>query len=313
MNSTSMKKTLPRGKQKHLDDLLLVSCKNIATTPSQLSVWLRLGARVNAKSKDGETALILAAEHASLDLIQLLLDSGAHINAKDKDGRTALMGAATRLDGQSAAVIKLLLGAKANANLTDTQGNSALHLASWCDLHESIGVLLQHKGSTHAKNMTGSTPLHAACKNGSKNVLTVMTLLKHGVCPNVLDTEGRSPLWHALSGGMDQQAFALIAFGASTIPDALGIHAHRLYCGMPPIHAAARGGLTKQLLRLLNDGVSLDTRHAELTVIEAATLESQHDAVAVCHSWLANKAINKAMAGVGHAKDGKRSQNGCTP
>jgi len=46
---------------------------------------------VNAKSKDGMTALRAASAYNRRDVLQPLLAKGADVNVKDKDGWTALM------------------------------------------------------------------------------------------------------------------------------------------------------------------------------------------------------------------------------
>jgi len=50
---------------------------------------------VNAKDKDGWTALIGAAAKGHTDTVKALIDAGADVNAKDKYGETAPMNAAT--------------------------------------------------------------------------------------------------------------------------------------------------------------------------------------------------------------------------
>jgi ankyrin repeat protein len=78
---------------------------------------LAKGAEANARDKDGNTALILAARWGAFQVIEPLARGGVDVNAKNKDGWTALRqvkesketwtkqswGASTR-----AAVIKLL-------------------------------------------------------------------------------------------------------------------------------------------------------------------------------------------------------------
>jgi uncharacterized protein len=48
------------------------------------------GADVNARAADGTTALMLAAQNAKIDVVELLLAKGANANAKDNNGKTAL-------------------------------------------------------------------------------------------------------------------------------------------------------------------------------------------------------------------------------
>jgi len=55
---------------------------------------LERGASIDAKDRNGSTALMKAAEAGHTDLVQLLLDRGADMNAADASGRTAWMFAA---------------------------------------------------------------------------------------------------------------------------------------------------------------------------------------------------------------------------
>ena len=50
------------------------------------------GADVNAKTDEGKTALIIAAEKMDRNsmIFNILIEAGADLNAKDKSGRTAL-------------------------------------------------------------------------------------------------------------------------------------------------------------------------------------------------------------------------------
>jgi len=52
---------------------------------------LTKGADVNAKGRNGATALIWASENGHLEVVQALLAKGAAVNAKNDDGVTALI------------------------------------------------------------------------------------------------------------------------------------------------------------------------------------------------------------------------------
>jgi hypothetical protein len=66
--------------------------------PDMLKLMVDHGARVNAQTKLGRTALMMAAAHSSTDIVQLLIQRGADVNAKDLGGRTAFFFAARRDD-----------------------------------------------------------------------------------------------------------------------------------------------------------------------------------------------------------------------
>ena len=51
---------------------------------------LKYGADVNAKDQNGNTALLVAAEHANVETITSLLKAGADVYAKDKEGHDVL-------------------------------------------------------------------------------------------------------------------------------------------------------------------------------------------------------------------------------
>ena len=46
---------------------------------------------MNAKTYDGETALMCATENGNMGTVRVLLENGVDVNAKNKDGNTALM------------------------------------------------------------------------------------------------------------------------------------------------------------------------------------------------------------------------------
>lgn len=90
-----------------------------------LSGWGDPGA-VNVPDKNGQTALMLAAQKGRYDVCELLLKKGANPNLRDKYGKPALQHAAAR--GYTD-ICLLLFHAGADLTIKDNFGNTALHAA----------------------------------------------------------------------------------------------------------------------------------------------------------------------------------------
>src|SRR5882724_388568 len=90
---------------------------------------LKRGARVNARSKKGTTAMIEAAGHPSRDdasFVADLIAAGADVNVADEDGETALMAAA---ENGHIKKVKLLIANGARVDARDKLGRTALQYA----------------------------------------------------------------------------------------------------------------------------------------------------------------------------------------
>ena len=93
------------------------------------------GAAIDAKDREGKTALAKAAEADKLPLIRLLLERGANVNARAVDGSTPLFYAAEQDRG---AVVALLLERGADPNLPGRKGVRPLAAAAFNGSTESV-------------------------------------------------------------------------------------------------------------------------------------------------------------------------------
>ena len=125
----------------------------VAETAEQTKLLLAAGADVNAKNKRRWTALMFAK---TAEQTKLLLAAGADVNAKDEDGYTALMNART------AEQTKLLLAAGANVNAKNRWGNTALLSAVRSNNIERMKLLIEKGADVNAKNKEGKTVLDYA-------------------------------------------------------------------------------------------------------------------------------------------------------
>uniref|UniRef100_A0A3B5Q8E7 M-phase phosphoprotein 8 n=1 Tax=Xiphophorus maculatus TaxID=8083 RepID=A0A3B5Q8E7_XIPMA len=102
-----------------------------------LRLLIRKGVRVNARQKNGTTALMHAAEKNFLTTVAMLLEAGSYVNAQTLGGETALMKACKR---GNADIVRLLLEYGADCNILSKHKNNALYFANFsnnlmvCDL-----------------------------------------------------------------------------------------------------------------------------------------------------------------------------------
>ena len=141
-------------------------------------------AGINAKDKNGNTALMLASSYGHLEIVKLLVESGADINAKNNDGDNSLMSffnSPIRYSPHSylgeAAIavkyegVKYLLENGADINSKDKYGNTALMRASEFGRLEIVKFLVENGANINIKNKKCKTALDLAWKEEIKEIL----------------------------------------------------------------------------------------------------------------------------------------------
>jgi len=97
-----------------------------STRPNDIAQeLLERGADVNAKSKTGVTALMIAAAHNNPPMIGLLINAGADINAKNDQGKTAQDAAQLNGNAEAAQAIVVLGSAKSAGDATPANGSTS--------------------------------------------------------------------------------------------------------------------------------------------------------------------------------------------
>jgi ankyrin repeat protein len=112
----------------------------------EINDFIRRGADVNFRNREGETPLAFAAVWNQPQAAKLLLANGADPNALDRTGGTPLMLAAQHA---SPNLVRLLLNHAANPGAKDLCGYTALNHADWRgekddDAAEAIRALIHH-------------------------------------------------------------------------------------------------------------------------------------------------------------------------
>ncbi|XP_025420007.1 uncharacterized protein LOC112690247, partial [Sipha flava] len=132
--------------------------------------YIKKGAVVNAKDKDGWTPLHYAVQNGYNEVVGVLLNKGADVNAKTTDkGNTPLHIAVSKgNDG----IIKILLQHASKLNSikfndfinaqTTIKGTTALHLAAEKGNLHVVKLLLENGAIVNIKNSVEDTPLQVA-------------------------------------------------------------------------------------------------------------------------------------------------------
>ncbi|GAA6222169.1 ankyrin repeat and death domain-containing protein 1B-like isoform X1 [Lates japonicus] len=140
-------------------------------------------------NKSGDTPLHLAARNGHLDAVQLLLQSFDTRDEVNMDGETALYQAAD--NGQEECVLALL-EAGCDPNIPTTDKCSALHPVSERGDTSLVQILLEYKANTDFQNQHLEAPLHLAVKNS--HIPVIRSLLDAGCNINVTDKRSQTAI-----------------------------------------------------------------------------------------------------------------------
>ena len=195
----------------------------------KVKLLIAKGADVNARKRDGSTALQHAAGHGMYESVKLFLEAGANVNGQDSKGETALHSAANGTFENNPSCIhtrckaflcppvegtdecmKLMLSAGADVYLRDRGGRTALAIAAFYCNVKCLDLLIKSGSDVNGADQNGVTALMqiASLKvfslydvwprdaiKMSKNALSCCKLLlKAGAYINVVSSVGCTAL-----------------------------------------------------------------------------------------------------------------------
>jgi len=128
---------------------------------------------LNDYSRDGWTALQLAAYFGHANAVRQLLDWGADAHAISHNymANTAVHAA---IAAKRTEVVPLLLDRGADTETADAGGNTPLHLAAHEGVPEFVELLLARNASINTRRTDGKTPLGVALAEGKTEVADLL-------------------------------------------------------------------------------------------------------------------------------------------
>ncbi|RHZ55338.1 hypothetical protein CDV55_100729 [Aspergillus turcosus] len=249
----------PTWKEPYKDESILMLAVE-GGSPDIVKRLLEVGCEVDARDRDGVTALARAARYGDVEAAQALIDHGADPESQDRRGETPIFYAAK--EGHHR-MVEFLLGKAVAPNPRTNDGQSPLSTAAAQDQPACVALLLKHidiDSEIAAGASEAYTVLTSAAAFGHESV--VKQLLEKGVDPDSKGARwtecfvgGRTALSWAAEKGHFGNVHLLLKHGAVDLcPEGDD--------DLPP-HILAAGNNHKDIVALLLDrGVDVNMSHS---------------------------------------------------
>lgn len=202
-------------------------------------------ANINAKDKEGNTALYFAAHGGFENTVTELLACGANPNIINKMGNSAILEAAGK---KKLNCLKTLIDKKANVTVVNKEGKTVLHQAAEKNAQDCLLYLLDipdAKNLLNSKDRDSCTPLHIAIKREA--VECANYLLEQGSSPTEVCKGEMTPLHLAADKGYTAICEKLLSCPQVNVSQENSNKA-------TPLHLAAMHGSTDVCQMLLRKG-----------------------------------------------------------
>jgi ankyrin repeat protein len=202
-------------------------------------------ADINARNREGDTALHIAARMNLKETGEYILANRANIFYSNSAGESPLYIALTHPSGVLPWMFTL-----ETTKAHDGLGNTMLHYIALWKMDKHIPFIIEKGVSTEAANATGETPLFWAVKYDGAS--TVKTLLQAKANLHARDNMGNSVLHAAVRWNAKNAVTTLLNSGIDA-----NVHSLDL---TTPLHEAVRLGVTDIAVILINRGADLEVR-----------------------------------------------------
>ncbi|KAK6540808.1 hypothetical protein TWF694_008197 [Orbilia ellipsospora] len=164
----------------------------------------------NARNRDGQTPLYIAAQHGNKEIAALLLENGADKEGRDNFNQTPLLVAAEHGNKE---IVALLLENGTKIEGRGYHNQTPLIAAAGFGSREVVTLLLENGANIEGRCEYGRTPLHRAIRHGNKEVVAL--LLENGADIEGRDNSKRTPLLVAAEHGNKEIVALLLENGAN--------------------------------------------------------------------------------------------------
>ena len=202
-------------------------------------------ANVNARNREGDTALHIAARMNNREAGEYILSRGGDIFSSNSEGESPLYIALTHPSG-----VLHWMFTPLTVSAHDGLGNTMLHYAALWKMDRHIPYIIRKGVPVDAANATGETPLFWAVKYDGAS--TVRTLLAEKANLLARDSLGNSALHAAVRWNAVTATTALLDAG-------IDVNTHNLN-GTTPLHDSVRLGITDLAEVLIYRGADLEVR-----------------------------------------------------
>lgn len=139
--------------------------------PDKKDSWQLFDLRNRTKKNKASSALMEAVVDGQYEIVKLLIEKGADVNAKDRDGWTALLWA---IHYEYPEIIKLLVENGADINVKTPDGRTPLTLAIRADMHDTSKYLINKGADVDTKNRATSSVLGMAIRDEQPEIAKLM-------------------------------------------------------------------------------------------------------------------------------------------
>ncbi|XP_072430987.1 serine/threonine-protein kinase TNNI3K [Chiloscyllium punctatum] len=223
---------------------LLHLCCICDGTKAHVRTLMLKGLRPSRLTRNGFTALHLAAFKDNTELVTALLHGGADIQQVGYGALTALHIATIAANNET---VNILLQHGAFVNVQDAVFFTPLHIATYYGHEQVTRLLLKFGADANVSGEVGDRPLHLACAKGYPNIVKLLLTEACKTDVNAQDNEDHSPLHFSCRFGHCEIVRYLLQGNFDVHPHAVNIY------GDTPLHLACYNGkldVASELIRL---------------------------------------------------------------